>query len=168
MLYMSNENNQDNNDEEKKKTITVRGVDKDIYEKAVLTARETGKTVGEVVNQALTSFLGITSKASRTVDQIIQGAKDTGKSFIMGYEDAKKNITIISDLEELTITKDEIMQSGKKLSFRNIKKLTLDIDQDALNYIDSIIGVDDLIIPSSLNKISVLEKCKFVKKIETK
>lgn len=168
MLYMSNENNNQNNNEENKKTVTVRGVDKDLYEKAVLTARETGRTVGEVINQALTSFLGITNKASRTIDQIIQGAKDTGKSFIMGYEDAKKNVTVISDLDELTVTKEEIIQSGKMLSFRNIKKLTLDIDQNTLNYIDSIIGVEDLIIPSTLNKIVLLEKCKFVKKIETK
>lgn len=154
-----------NNDEEKKKTVTIRGVDSSLYEKAVIMARQTGKTVGDIVNQALSAFLGVADKAANTLDKIVTGAKDVGKSFIEGYEDSKKNLIIISNLEELSINKDEIIQEGKSVSFRNIRKLQLNIDQETLKYIDSIIGVDELIIPKGINKIALLTKCKFVKKI---
>ncbi|BDC17760.1 hypothetical protein [Acidianus sp. HS-5] len=156
-----------NEDDKNKKTVTIRGVDKSIYEKAVITARETGRTVGEVVNQSLTTFLGLTSKAGNTVNQVVQGVKETGKSFVQGFEEAKKDLVVISDVEELTVTRDEILQAGKPISFRNIKRLTLNIDQDTLNFVDSIIGVDELIIPPTINKIILLQKCKFVKKIST-
>ncbi|MCY0874658.1 MAG: hypothetical protein OWQ47_07000, partial [Acidianus infernus] len=134
-----------NEDEKNKKTVTIRGVDKSIYERAVMAARETGRTVGEIVNQALSSFLGLTSKATSAVSQVVQGVKETGKSFVQGFEDAKKDVVVISDVQELSVTRDEILQVGKPISFRNIKKLTLNIDQEALNYIDSIIGVDELV-----------------------
>lgn len=160
MLNMSN-----NNDEEKKKTVTIRGVDSSLYEKAIITARQTGKTVGDVVNQALSTFLGLTDKAADKLDKLISGAKDVGKSFVEGYEDSKKNLIIISDLDELTLNKEEILQENKIISFRNIRKLQLNIDQDCLKNIDSIIAVDELIIPKGINKISLLSKCKFVKKI---
>ena len=156
-----------NENEKDKKTVTIRGVDKSIYERAVKTARETGRTVGEIVNQALSSFLGLTSKATNAVTQVVQGVKETGKSLVQGFEDAKKDVVVISDVEELSVTRDEILQVGKQISFRNIKKLTLNIDQEALNYVDSIIGVDELVIPSTINKIMLLQKCKFVKKIST-
>ena len=132
-----------------------------------MTARETGRTVGEIVNQALTSFLGLTSKAENTVNQVVQGVRETGKSFVQGFEEGRKDVVVISDVEELTVTRDEILQVGKPVSFRNIKKLILNIDQDTLNYVDSIIGVDELVIPSTINKIILLQKCKFVKKIST-
>ncbi|ARM76075.1 hypothetical protein [Acidianus manzaensis] len=154
-----------NNDEEKKKTITVRGVDSSLYDKAVITARQTGKTVGDIVNQALSSFLGLTDSAEEKIDKLISGVKDTGKSFIEGYKDSKKNLLIISNVDELTLNKDEIIKSGKIISFRNIRKLQLNIDEDTLKNIDSIIGVDELIIPKGINKILLLSKCKFVKKI---
>lgn len=154
-----------NNEEENKKTVTIRGVDSSLYEKAVVLARQTGKNVGEIINQALSAFLGAADKAAETLDKFIAGARDVGKSFIEGYEDSKKNLIIISNLDELVITKDEILQEGKSISFRNIRKLQLNIDQESLKYIDSIIGVDELVIPKGINKIALLSKCKFVKKI---
>ncbi|AWR97428.1 hypothetical protein DFR86_07610 [Acidianus sulfidivorans JP7] len=163
---MSNNNNEsNNNDEEKKKTITVRGVDSSLYEKAVVTARQTGKTVGDIVNQALSSFLGLADTAEEKFDKLLTGVKDTGKSFIEGYKESKKNLLIISNVDELTINKDEILRSNNIISFRNIRKLQLNIDEETLKYIDSIIGVDELIIPKGINKILLLSKCKFVKKI---
>lgn len=93
--------------------------------------------------------------------------KKPEKSFVQGFEDAKKDVVVISDVEESSVTKKEILQVGKPISFRNIKKLTLNIDQEVLSYVDSIIGVDELVIPPTINKITFLQKCKFMKKIST-
>lgn len=67
---------------------------------------------------------------------------------------------IISDIEELEANKNEIMSLGKPVLFRNIRKLVLeDVDDLTLDrYIDSIVSVDELVIPRSLNKFKVLQK----------
>ncbi|MDT7876328.1 MAG: hypothetical protein RQ872_06395 [Sulfolobaceae archaeon] len=154
-------------DENKKKTVTIRGIDMSLYERLVKVARDSGKTVGEVMNQAMSTFLGVAGKAGEKIDQAISMSKDVGKSFIEGFNEAKKNIVIISDLESIEVKKEELVSFGKPVSFRNIGKLVLlDIDQDTFNtFIDSIISVNELVIPRNLNKFFVLQKCKFVKKI---
>ncbi|QIW25221.1 hypothetical protein EWF20_14425 [Sulfolobus sp. S-194] len=164
MLDMSN-----NQQDENKKTITIRGVNRDLYERMVNIARNSGKTVGEVMNQAMMTFLGLAGKVGEKIDDATQKAINVGKAFVEGYNEAGKNIFIVSDLEELRITKNEIIGLGKPISFRNIKRLILDdIDQQTIEqYIDSIITVDEVVVPSSINKLLLLQKCRFVKRITT-
>ncbi|AHC50740.1 hypothetical protein SUSAZ_01195 [Sulfolobus acidocaldarius SUSAZ] len=154
-------------EEEKKKSITIRGIDQDLYEKMVNFARDSGRTVGEVMNQAMSSFLGVASETANVIDQTLQRAKETGRSFVEGFNEARKGVSVIADLDDLTLSKEEIINHGKQLSFRNIKRLTFpDIDEQTFeNYIVSIVSVDELDIPKSLNKLKVLQRGRFVKKI---
>ncbi|WP_069168164.1 hypothetical protein [Sulfurisphaera tokodaii] len=158
-----------NQQDENKKTVTIRGVNRDLYERMVNVARNSGKTVGEVMNQAMMTFLGLAGKVGEKIDEATQKAINVGKAFVEGYNEAGKNIFIVSDLEELRITKNEIIGLGKPVSFRNIKRLILDdIDQQTIDqYIDSIITVDEVVVPSSVNKLLLLQKCKFVKRVVT-
>ncbi|WP_338056334.1 hypothetical protein [Sulfurisphaera ohwakuensis] len=158
-----------NQQDENKKTVTIRGVNRDLYERMVNIARNSGKTVGEVMNQAMMTFLGLAGKVGEKIDEATQKAINVGKAFVEGYNEAGKNIFIVSDLEELRITKNEIIGLGKPVSFRNIKRLILDdIDQQTIDqYIDSIITVDEVVVPSSVNKLLLLQKCKFVKRVVT-
>lgn len=160
-------NPQDQNNNNNKKTITVRGVDSDLYNRIVNLSRQSGKTVGEIMNQAMSTFLGLAGKAGEKIDNAVYKARETGRAFIEGFNEVKKDVVIISDIEELEANKNEIMSLGKPVLFRNIKKLVLeDVDDDTLDrYIDSIVSVDELVIPRSLNKFKVLQKCKFVKRI---
>ena len=160
----SNPQDQNNNN---RKTITIRGVDSDLYSRIVNLSRQSGKTVGEIMNQAMSTFLGLAGKAGEKIDDAAFKAKETGKAFIEGFNEARKIVVIISDIEELEANKNEITSLGKPVLFRNIKKLVLeDIDEPTLDrYIDSIVSVDELVIPRSLNKFKVLQKCKFVKRI---
>ncbi|QGR20437.1 hypothetical protein [Stygiolobus azoricus] len=160
----SNPQDQNNNN---KKTITVRGVDRDLYNRIVNLARQSGKTVGEIMNQAMSTFLGLAGKAGEKIDNVVYKARETGSAFIEGFKEARKDVVVISDIEELEANKNEIVSLGKPVLFRNIKKLVLeDVDDDTLDrYIDSIVSVDELVIPRSLNKFKVLQKCKFVKRI---
>ncbi|BCU70186.1 hypothetical protein [Stygiolobus caldivivus] len=156
-----------NNNNDNKKTITVRGIDSDLYTRIVNLSRQSGKTVGEIMNQAMSTFLGIAGKAGEKLDDAVYKARETGRAFIEGFNEAKKDVVIVSDVEELNANKNEIVAMGKPVSFRNIKKLVLeDIDDTTFDkYIDSIISVDELVIPRSLNKFKVLQKCRFVKRI---
>jgi hypothetical protein len=160
-------NPQDQNNNNNRKTITIRGVDSDLYNRIVNLSRQSGKTVGEIMNQAMSTFLGLAGKAGEKIDEAVSKARETGKAFIEGFNEAKKDVVIISDIEELEANKNEITSLGKPVLFRNIKKLVLeDIDEPTLDrYIDSIVSVDELVIPRSLNKFKVLQKCKFVKRI---
>ncbi|MFP3233494.1 MAG: hypothetical protein RXR08_07330 [Sulfolobaceae archaeon] len=160
----SNPQDQNNNN---RKTITIRGVDSDLYNRIVNLSRQSGKTVGEIMNQAMITFLGLAGKAGEKIDDAVFKARETGRAFIEGFNEAKKDVVIISDIEELEANKNEITSLGKPVLFRNIKKLVLeDIDEPTLDrYIDSIVSVDELVIPRSLNKFKVLQKCKFVKRI---
>lgn len=155
---MSQENN-----ENKKKTITIRGVDEKIYRKLTEIARSSGKTIGEVTNQAFKTFLDISDAAKRTASGVVE----SGKTFIEGFKEGMGNLIIISDIDELSVNKEEIMQTSKPIAFKGIKKLSLVgiSDDDIEKYIQEISDVDELIIPSSVNKLKLLQKCRRVKRV---
>ncbi|WP_016731756.1 hypothetical protein [Saccharolobus islandicus] len=155
---MSQENN-----ENKKKTITIRGVDEKIYRKLTEIARSSGKTIGEVTNQAFRTFLDLSDAAKRTASGVVE----SGKTFIEGFKEGIGNLIIISDIDELSVNKEEMMQTGKPIAFKGIKKLSLVniSDDDVEKYIQEISDVDELIIPPNINKLKLLQKCRRVKKI---
>lgn len=161
VLHMSQENNEQN----KKRTITVRGIDQKLYSKLTEIARNSGKTMGEVVNDAFRTFLDLTNTAKQTANNVIQ----TGKTFIEGFKEGMGDFIVISDIDELTINKEELIEAGKPVLFRNIKRLTLlgITDQEISNNIQEINGVDELIVPPNINKIKLLQKCRMVKRIIT-
>ncbi|MFP3204970.1 MAG: hypothetical protein RXS23_06035 [Metallosphaera yellowstonensis] len=150
-----------------KQTVTIRGVDSRLYEKLVKMARDTGRTVGELTNQAMSQFLSTLSEAEMLTYNIKDGVKSTGKAFLDGFNETKKDVIIISNLGEVVITKAELNSAGRPVSFRNITKLVFpDMDQDTADkFIDSIISVDEVAIPPNVNKLMLLRKCRFVKKI---
>ncbi|MCH4814712.1 MAG: hypothetical protein QXY87_10045 [Saccharolobus sp.] len=154
--------NQENN-ENNKKTITIRGVDEKIYRKLTEIARSSGKTIGEVTNQAFKTFLDISDAAKRTASGVVE----SGKTFIEGFKEGMGNLIIISDIDELSVNKEEIMQTGKPIAFKGIKKLNLVgiSDDDIEKYIQEISDVDELIIPPSVNKLKLLQKCRRVKRV---
>ncbi|QKQ99196.1 hypothetical protein GWK48_01205 [Metallosphaera tengchongensis] len=160
---MSDDNNQEN------KTVTIRGIDSKLYERIVKLAHDTGKTVGELTNQAMSQFLSAVAEAEMITYNVKDSIKNTGKAFIDGFNESKKNVLVISNIGELTVYKSEIISSNKIISFRNIGKLSLpDLDQETLDkYIDSLVYIDELVIPPSINKILLMQKAKFIKKISS-
>ncbi|MCG3108137.1 hypothetical protein L3N51_00418 [Metallosphaera sp. J1] len=161
MSDASNTNNKEN------RTVTIRGVDSKLYERLVNLARETGKTVGEITNQAIGNFLSAISEAEMITSNVKDSIKSTGKAFIDGFNESKRNVLVVSNIGEITVFKSEIISTGRPVSFRNIGKLILpDIDQDTLErYVDSIISVDELVVPPSINKLMITRKARFVKRI---
>ncbi|MEM3221778.1 MAG: hypothetical protein QXD56_07500, partial [Saccharolobus sp.] len=89
--------------------------------------------------------------------------------FIEGFKEGMGDFIVISDIDELTINKEELIEAGKPVLFRNIKRLTLlgITDQEISNNIQEINGVDELIVPPNINKIKLLQKCRMVKRIIT-
>ncbi len=144
--------------EEEKRPISIRGVDRRLYEEMVVLARDLGKTIGELLNDAMALFL--TFK---------EGAKEIKGAVAEGLEKVKP--VVISNVEELVLNADDLREVKGVLLIRNVKKLEFgdDVTQALFDEkVKRIIKVDELIIPKSLSKIRVLAKSLFVKLVKIK
>jgi len=144
--------------EERKKIISIRGIDTRLYEELGKIARELGKTVGEMINEAITLF--ITLK---------EGLGVMGEAITQELEKTKP--TIIGDIEELKLTAKDLEETKGKIIIKNVKKLELteDITPQQINEkIRKIIKVDELIIPKTIPKTQILTKAIYIKKITEK
>ena len=144
--------------EEEKRPISIRGVDRRLYEEMVVLARELGKTIGGLLNDAMALFL--TFK---------EGAKEITGAVTEGLEKVK--LVVIGNVEELVLNANDLREVKGVLLIRNIKKLEFgdDVTQELFDEkVKRIIKVDELIIPKSLSKISVLDKSLFVKLVKVK
>ncbi|MGC8689306.1 MAG: hypothetical protein ACP5UG_04595 [Thermoplasmata archaeon] len=132
-------------------TISVKGVKKDLYEKIKELARESGKTIGEITNEAYRMFVST-----------FPGVLETGEEFIQGVKESQS--LTISNIDDLEITGNEIKGYGKKIVFRNIGRLRIkDIsEKDFEDYIVALINVRVLEVPKELNRLRILERSKFI------
>ena len=149
-------------EENKEKIITIRGIDKDLYKRALVIARKSGKTVGEVINSSLKMLISSIGTTSNVVSNILN-------EFQKGVKLATS--IIISNLDELTITKKDLENIDKPIILSSIKRIVIDNDIpfDLFNSkVQSISDCDELVIPDNYPKLSVLSKCKFVKKVTYK
>ncbi|RLG76599.1 MAG: hypothetical protein DRO23_00155 [Thermoprotei archaeon] len=142
--------------EKKKKTITIRNIDEELYAKASALARSIGETVGEVINEALRVFLSLAGGSYELVQKMREGVETTLKTVVVG------------DLDELTVSKSDLESVEGRVRFRNIKKLIFDntVDLETFNSkVHSIVFVNEVVIPKDIAKLKALTKMKFVKKV---
>lgn len=147
--------NQENEKEESKaKSVSIKGIRLDLYRRINSLAKEMGETIGEVTNDAY-----------RLLASTMDGAVNVSKSFVDGARGS--SVQVISNIDELTLTGKDIREFTKKVSFRNIKVLTLtDLDDQVLEEkVQGFIHIDELRIPKDIKKSMVLPKCNFVSKI---
>ncbi|MBD3406989.1 MAG: hypothetical protein GF411_12800 [Candidatus Lokiarchaeota archaeon] len=120
--------------------VTIRGIDDQVYSLFSAEARRRGVPIGELVTQIMRIFLEETSE----------------KQFR------------IEDMDELTLTKEELESVGAPISFSGIKHLLIadDVDWETFDkYVDEIRKSKTVTIPNSLTKLQVLTKCRKVDKI---
>jgi hypothetical protein len=141
----------DNKDTE---NISIKGVQKRLYERVKGLATDTGKTVGEITNDA---FKVLLAAAGET--------KKVGEEFIQAVMDSKS--TFVQDINSIDITGHDLAKNNKKVIFKNIQNLVFkDITEaDFEAYVESIINVKNLEIPRGISKFKVLERAKYVDNI---
>ena len=140
---------------EEKKDISVKGVSRDVYGMVLKVARDTGRTLGEITNDAYKAFLSTAS-----------GAKQISKSFMAGASQGLPKY--VENIKNLSMDKKDLEDIGHKVVFRNIDSLDLkDVDDETFDkYVDSITNVKVLRISKPLSKAKVVLKCNFVNNIE--
>lgn len=139
---------------EENRSVSIKGVKKDVYQRMMHLARDSGKTLGEITNDAYRTFIS-------TVD----GARNVSHSFIEGAKGTR--ITSIENIRTLTLDKKDLEEIGHQVDIRNIDDLTLEnIDNETFDqYVKTITGVKNLTIPAKLSKSRILLKARFVDNI---
>ncbi len=140
-------------DQEKKaetaKVITIRELDKELFEQFTSLTKIWGKNVGEIFSRILKNFLEIGSTSI----------------FMPSFEDRLKKmgctyLEVIENLEELTIKKQDLtsLPEGVKLYFYNIKKLIFSEDINTPTLLDYVYRINNssVIPPKNIQKLPYL------------
>jgi len=148
------EDGYEKDDDVERRSVTIKGIRNDLYKRMKELAYETGKTLGDVTNDA---YLAMEATAD--------GLLDVSRNFQMGLSSGGSKV--LGHMNELELTGKEIADANKKILIRNVKKLTLkDIDdKTATRYIFSIRDVDELVIPQGLSKVELLSRCTSIGKV---
>lgn len=149
------EKDQESDEGENIQNISVKGIKKDVYNKVSQIARLTGRTLGEVTNEAYKSLIGA-----------FDGFEHISRNFREGLAGSVPKY--VENIKTLEISKKDVEEIGRKTVFRNIESLAFsDINDESFDkYVDAIINVKKLTIPSTLKKSKVLLKCSYVDSIE--
>ncbi len=153
-------------DEVKRKDITIRGINSDLYDKAAEIARRTGKTIGDVINESLKLFLDLTEGLRTSLQPIVNGAKEAGKMLEASMSTLAP--VMVAGLDELEISKEDLEQFGKRVIFSDIKKLYFadDVDSETLEkYVAMIRDCDEVRVPKGVSKLLVLSRCRDIGKL---
>lgn len=149
----------------KKKQISIRGVDEDLYKQISLLARELGVNVGSLINQAIKTFLSLPPEV-RTPARLLKAAVEFPAEFTSGLVDSTG--LVISDVSSLTISRGDLESVDGKVSFRGIERLEFkeDVDEELFNSkVRSVAYCNEIVIPRTLRKLTVLAKCRKIGKV---
>ena len=149
--------------DEARKDVTIRGVDAFLYNKAAEIAKKTGKTMGEVVNEALRLFIDITEGLRAGMQPISEGLREAGRR--VDYTLSSISPTVISDVEELEVSKEDLEQFGRRVIFQNVRRLVFQDDIDAETferYVALIRECEEVRPPKGVSKLLVLSRCRKV------
>ncbi len=139
------------NDRQDTENVSIKGIQKRVYARVKDLARDTGKTVGDLTNDAFKVLLAAAGETKKVGEEFFQAVKDS-------------KITYIQDLNSIEISGPELVKNNKKVSFKNIGNLTFKnmSEADFESYVDSIVNVKVLEIPKDISKFKVLERAKYI------
>lgn len=141
-------------EEMNEKTVSIRGIASDIYRKILQISSETGKTVGELTNEAYRKMVQTSSLVEKAAEKALE------KKF-------KVADTIVENIGQITLNNDEIEKLYGNIGFRNIDKLELSGLSDINSYgkISFISNVKVLKLTKGTKKVNLLSKLNEVSQI---
>lgn len=154
MKYMINMSSSGEESSERK-TVTIRGLSTDIYDRISKLARETGTTVGEIVNDALRRYIATLENISRAIDNMIRAG----------------DVVVISGVSSLTVTRADLETLEKPVIFKDMDELVFadDVTNDLIkNKVARIVNVNTVYTPKSVSTLLIASKSELVKKIVPK
>ncbi|MFP3267982.1 MAG: hypothetical protein RXO29_00065 [Desulfurococcales archaeon] len=159
-----NKSEEKEEEEEKKASITIRGVDKELYEKFSRKAKELNMTVGAILNEAMRDFLSLVDTGLDAVQKVTDTAVTTIRAAIPPQDE----YIVIKDIGEISLSASDLEKSEKKLMIVNVKKVIFsdDVTEEIFRKkIKSIKFADEVAFPKSVSSLTVAERCQMVKKL---
>ncbi|MCD6323972.1 MAG: hypothetical protein J7L55_02545 [Desulfurococcales archaeon] len=149
-------------DEEKRSRSgvkSIRGLDDELYERITLLARETGRTVGELFNEAMKFLLAATGKAADVGRQFVEGCKEVAKPV--------EGVEVVSGVDELEVSSKDLASVERPVEFRNVRRLVFrDVPYQLFEErVAKIVLCDTVVVPPDYPKLRVAKKCVMVRKI---
>jgi hypothetical protein len=161
--------------EEKGKAYTIRGLDPELYERFSRTAKDLGVTVGDLMNMAMSNLLvsieatkDVGQRVSSALSRIVDKLKEAQASAMKTVVGAVADFDLISNIDELTVTKADLQAADKPIVFSNIKRLVFapDVDWDTINSkVRSIKVVNELVVPKGVPVLQLAKRCQLVRRI---
>ncbi|MHB8361650.1 MAG: hypothetical protein ACYDAO_04100 [Thermoplasmataceae archaeon] len=141
------EKKQKQTEEDNEKTISIRGIASDLYKKVLQISKETGKTVGEVTNDAYRRMMQTSMLIEKAAEKAIEKKFRTAD-------------TIIENIGEITLQNDEIENLYGNIGLRNIGTLELKgiTDLNVNQKISFISNVHNLKLSGGTKKVNLLNK----------
>lgn len=144
-----------NTESSERKTVTIRGLSVDIYNRISRLAREMGVTVGEIVNEALRRYITTLENVSRTIDNLVRSG----------------DVVVISGISSLMVTKADLESLDKPVVFRDMDELVFadDVTNDLIkNKVAKIVNVNTVYVPKTVSTLLIASKSELVRKIVPK
>jgi len=124
--------------------VTIRGIDDDVYARFAAEAKRRGTAIGELTTKVMREFVDASS----------------GKP---AYH--------ISDLAQLTVSKNDLESIDGLVSFTDVETLEFadDVDWEIFkSKVERIEDVNVIVLPKSLSKFQVLTKARDVQMVKSK
>lgn len=150
---------------EEKKTIVIRGVEGEIYRKLSEFSKKTNKTLGELATQAFKLYLSLVEFGGKIAYHTLETIRGVSEKI-----EKISKMLVIRDLEELVLSKKDLEETSEPIVILGVKRVAFkeDISYELFEEkIKDIVDVEVLEIPSTLPKLKVLSKCRFVKRVKT-
>ncbi|MFP3265120.1 MAG: hypothetical protein RXO54_04730, partial [Acidilobus sp.] len=146
------------------------------YERFSRTAKDLGVTVGDLMNMAMSNLLvsieatkDVGQRVSSALSRIVDKLKEAQASAMKTVVGAVADFDLISNIDELTVTKADLQAADKPIVFSNIKRLVFapDVDWDTINSkVRSIKVVNELVVPKGVPVLQLAKRCQLVRRIE--
>ena len=144
--------------------ITIRGVDRVLYNRLSKIARRMGINVGTLINKSMELFLSALPHDGGP--RIIRYPLDVSSEFMRGFLEGLGNV--IEEVEELSVSRKDLLDSERALVFVGIGKLRFEEDVDEETFrskVRAIYHCKEIIIPETLPKMLVLSVSRKVGKV---
>ena len=131
-------------------------MNEELYRRAAALAKTTGRTVGEVMNEAIELVLNVGEAA---LSPLVKPSERGGK------------IVEVSGLEELKVSREDLddLGEGERVIFRGLGRLEVEGDVPYRSFeekVAAIVSCNEVILPKGYPKLKVAAKMQGVKKLK--
>ncbi|MEM4699765.1 MAG: hypothetical protein QXT74_02285 [Candidatus Nezhaarchaeales archaeon] len=144
--------------------VTIRGLDRELYARALALAKEAGRSVGEVINDALRLLLSTGMAATAIATKVAEAGRGIVEEFVEGA----KGVLTVSGVEELSVSRRDLEAVEGQVSFRGIKRLSFsdDVDYELFERkVASVVMCGEVEVPKGFPKLKAASKMRLVSKL---